>query len=46
MIMMGCNVENVWLETRIFSDTDIHLIIERGMGGGISYAVTHCKMYT
>ena len=46
MIMMGCNIENVWLETRIFCDTDTHLIIKRGMGGGISYAVTHCKMYT
>ena len=34
---MGCNPKNDWDRIRAISDTDMHLFIEKGMRGGISY---------
>ena len=34
---MGCNAKLTGIELELISDIEMHLFIEKGMGGGISY---------
>ena len=36
---MGCSVKKDWRKIRTFSPIDMELIVNKGIGGGISYIV-------